>query len=635
MRKKIKSLIKKCDYFGIQFNFHYKTKEKYHTFTGGVVFIIFIMISISFIFINLVSLIKRENMTIISYKMQTQRTYPINFNNYSLIHSFGIRCSGKDSGKEYDYFNIIANHVTLTKNNNVVNYDKTTLSYSYCSKKDFYNKYNKIFEDNSLNYLFCFQNNNITIQGLYTDDIYQYIELTVQMKKTNESDFEDNYNLLTMNDCTFQLYHIDVGINVENFLNPIQPYLRQEFLKLNPISINKMEIYYLTTKFISYENYLFNSFHIQYFAGFSMFNFFNVYQGKERFIKKPGDYDKVAKYFIRVDSGEHVVIRKYMKFNEFLANVSSIISESLIFLYIIMVRINKFYAHENLMTRIFQFKDIEKNKNSNFIKKFKQQFLYESSINHHKISKMHNNEMPGKVKNMSDILNLKKNLININKKERKVKFQNSLKKSFTTDEFLNKQIYNGTLSSNNNFMNNKNNSISNSNNYTISNLHNENLLHRKNLLKKNNTKGTVFLKGWKIKFKYNLFEILMYIFCPCISWNKLQIKNILYYKGEAGLYLKSDIFSYYRNMQAIEVLAYIMIEPSQTRMIKFLTKPIISLTNTNQIENKMKWNSDNISESEINDFCQDFQKLKTNIKKTNIEKRLFTIVNNEIDHLIA
>ena len=133
----------------------------------------------------------------------------------------------------------------------------------------------------------------------------------------------------------------------------------------------------------------------------------------------------------------------------------------------------------------------------------------------------------------------------------------------------------------------------------------------------------------------NLFEILMYIFCPCISWNKLQIKNILYYKGEAGLYLKTDIFSYYRNMQAIEVLAYIMIEPSQTRMIKFLTKPIISLTKTNQIENKMKWNSDNISESEINDFCQDFQKLKTNIKKTNIEKRLFTIVNNEIDHLIA
>ena len=121
-----------------------------------------------------------------------------------------------------------------------------------------------------------------------------------------------------------------------------------------------------------------------------MFNLFNVYQGKERFIKKPGDYDKVAKYFIRVDSGEHVVIRKYMKFNEFLANVSSIISESLIFLYIIMVRINKFYAHENLMTRIFQFKDIEKNKNSNFIKKFKQQFLYESSINHHQISKMNN-----------------------------------------------------------------------------------------------------------------------------------------------------------------------------------------------------------------------------------------------------
>ena len=90
-------------------------------------------------------------------------------------------------------------------------------------------------------------------------------------------------------------------------------------------------------------------------------------------------------------------------------------------------------------------------------------------------------------------------------------------------------------------------------------------------------------------------------------------------------------------MQAIEVLAYVMLEPYQTRMIKFLTKPIISLSKTFNISNKVNWNlnEDNISESEMDNFCKEFKKLKTNIKKTNIEKRLFTIVNNEIDNLIG
>jgi hypothetical protein len=69
MKKKLKNMIKACDYFGIQFNFHYKTKEKYHTYLGGIVFIIFVIISILFVTSNFISLLKKENMTIISYKM--------------------------------------------------------------------------------------------------------------------------------------------------------------------------------------------------------------------------------------------------------------------------------------------------------------------------------------------------------------------------------------------------------------------------------------------------------------------------------------------------------------------------------------------------------------------------------------
>ena len=164
------------------------------------------------------------------------------------------------------------------------------------------------------------------------------------MSKTNIDDFESYYNLLTINDCTFQLYHIDYGIDINDFDNPIKPFLRQEFLKLSPIEYNKMEIYYLTDTFMNDKNYLINNYHINYFAGFSMFSSFSLYKGKDRFERKPDDYDKLAKFFLRADTGRNVIIRKYMKFTEFLANVSSLIAGIyyILFSFMKMKKINFF-----------------------------------------------------------------------------------------------------------------------------------------------------------------------------------------------------------------------------------------------------------------------------------------------------
>ena len=617
MKKKLKNMIKACDYFGIQFNFHYKTKEKYHTYLGGIVFIIFVIISILFVTSNFISLLKKENMTIISYKMQTPNTFPINFLNYSLTHAFGIKCSGPDSIIENDYFKIEANQVILTQKEGIVNYKKNSLDFNFCTKEDFYNKFNDSVDEYGLNMRYCFTNNNLTIQGLYTEDIYQYIELIAIMKKTDN--FSIYYDLLTRNDCTFQLYHTDYGVNVNDYKNPIQPFLRQEFLKLSPITFNKMEVYYLSQIFNSYENYLFNNYHTKYFAGFSMFTLFELYKGLDRFEKLPQDYDKVAKYFIRVDSGEYVVSRKYMKISEFLANVSSIISELLFFLYIIMNRINTFYAKENLMTHIFQFKDSKKDQNTILIRKLKQNFATETYIQPNKLIKMYNKNLSEefekikKKKNSTQILNIKKTNNNIKTNERKIFISNN-NLSFTTDEILNNQF---PISQHNKLSKDKNNN----------NLFNKEIFATKFISKYN-----------KITFKYNILEILIYLFFPCLSWKKLKIKNILFKKGEAEFYLKTDIYSFIKNMQINEVMAKVILEPSQTRMIKFLSKPTISLSKTIKKTHIVKWNlneENNISDDEIDNFCEEFKKLKTNIKKTNIEKRLFNMVSSEIDNLIG
>jgi len=90
----------------------------------------------------------------------------------------------------------------------------------------------------------------------------------------------------TINDCSFQLYyHIDYELDINNFNNPVTPYLRQEFLKLSPVDFNKMEIYYLIKQFMIVKNYFFNNYNIKYYAVYSIFIIFSLFKGNNRLKK--------------------------------------------------------------------------------------------------------------------------------------------------------------------------------------------------------------------------------------------------------------------------------------------------------------------------------------------------------------
>ena len=599
MRDKLINIITSCDYFGVTFNFHYKTKEKFRTITGGMAFILFILISLMYVLINLISLLKRENMSIISHKIQIPSTDRINFQNYSLMHAFRVKCSDIYTNQEMEYFKIDVNHVILTKDNGIVKKQKQKLNFTYCHNENFFNKFNNSFIKEGLNNSFRFDNNNITIEGLDTDEIYQYVELTVTMTKSKVEDYQFYYNFLTDDDCTFQLYHLDYGIDITNHYNPISPYMKQEFLKLSPVEFNKMEVFYFTQKFISYENFFLNNFNTKYYAGFSYFSFFNLYKGNDRFIRKPNDYNKLAKFFIRTDNSRNTIIRKYMKFTEFLANVSSLISPILLFLFIIMTRINKFYAKENIMSGIFQFKDIQKGKKL-LINKLKQNLpIIELNILGKKYSSYFNGTIEkikkSKTKTTLFTINKKKiDLSNFNKNK-----NNYIKESITNEDLLN-------------------------------NIEQKKLFHEKILDNEN-----ISLKPLS---KYNLCQILIFLFCPFFSWKDLRYKNIIYRKIEKRLYLNTDFLSYIKNNQILELLTAIILEPNEIKMIKFLSKPIISLDFDKNRKNKITWNAEEdnyISETEINEFLQEYEKLQKNINKTNIKNKLFDIINLKIDNLIG
>jgi hypothetical protein len=291
-----------------------------------------------------------------------------------------------------------------------------------------------------------------------------------------------------------------------------------------------------------------------------------------------------------------------MKFTEFLANVSSLISGIYLFLFLFMGRINKFYAKERLMTKNFKFKD---DKNELFIKKLKQNLPKENTeiINIKKTRTNNISQFIHKIKIKGKISNLKKSNLK--------KHNTTTQKESTTEEII--------LNSNNNLK------------HYLSHMEIGN-----NNIKSSIKKDNCYLNQ-KIYFKYNFCELLILVFCKFLSGRKLKLKNILFKKGEKLLFLSSDILSYLKNMQILDILTHILLEPNQINMLNFISKPVISFNKQINSKKTISWNLKDNEEKEkdINEFCKGYKELQTTIKKTKIDKKFITIINEELDDLIS
>lgn len=91
-----RKFFKKFDYFGVQFNFHYKSKEKFYSATGGFIFIGFILVTITYILVNSFSFFGRKNYSIIYYNLQMSEAEEISLNNYSSTLGSGVECEQSD-----------------------------------------------------------------------------------------------------------------------------------------------------------------------------------------------------------------------------------------------------------------------------------------------------------------------------------------------------------------------------------------------------------------------------------------------------------------------------------------------------------------------------------------------------------
>ena len=361
---KIRNFFKQFDYFGVQFNFHYKSQEKYSSATGGVAFLIFVVAALTYGIISAIPLIKRKNLSIIYYSMHTYQTDAINLNKYSTRFAVGTsNCVNlKNSAEFWNYFKIEMNHVSYIKEDGKSTKEKIPVPFESCRVEHFDNKHNSSYDTLGLQNFICPSNTNYTIQGIFAEKIFQYLEISVVAKEETEENFNKIKQILS-GECLFNIYYTDTAYDLLNFSHPMKEFLSTQFTVLKYPETNKMNFYFKIQEFDSYQNYIFDTHKTQRQNGFSSIELYSLPKGDDRFITKKDDFNTFAKLYIRAALEKTVIERKYMKLTEYAADVSSILSTILLIMFVVLTFINSFYANEAVMNKIFQFYNIKKNKN--------------------------------------------------------------------------------------------------------------------------------------------------------------------------------------------------------------------------------------------------------------------------------
>lgn len=575
-----KNFFRKFDYFGVHFKFHYKLKEEYYSATGGVIFLSFILTAFVYVVINFIPFVQRKNFSIISYTTEIPRTDEISLQNFSSNVAVGVSCKNLEKKTDiYEMLSLEINFVSIKKNDDGVSEKiKKDVQSDFCDYSSFYNNFNESFDDFGLNYYYCPKNISFSIKGIFGDPNFEYYELTFRAKdKANEKLMKT----LLRDECLLGIYIVDVGIDIYNFHNPIKRFLRSKLFAVRPESLTKMNLFFKLNSFSSYDNLFFSNKKTEYYVDFSGSEEYSIYKGLDRFNEVPEDFDIFAKIYLRANDKRGIIQRNYLKFNEFTANISSILSEIFICLFLFTRHINSFYANKSAMKKIFQFREDFNNYHSK-MKTDLQNIVIETNT----FSRGNK-----KIQSDSDIP-----MINDGCKLKKL----NENKISNYEEPKQKQI------KDNNFIDG---------------------LQRASNFSTNKRKVSQYPL-----FYYNIIETLFIFFVPCFKWKTLKKKKT--YMKNCQLIFRSqlDILNYIKHLQLIDILGYILLGQNEYKVFNFLANPEISLAN--KVGYFKQADTQCINPNDIAEFYSSFQNLINKPGKTTLESKLCKITNNQLKRFL-
>ena len=365
---------KKYDQFAVPISFRHKKEDTYSNWLGGVLTIIIVGLALGFGIYYSIDFFKKNNYTVYYYTTNLNQTEEINLKKSKATLAFGFECSKQKNSdicgnlSITDLLFLKVKYVYYTNNGQIKNSIK--IGTHKCNESDFYNDNNIInsLEKNKLRNLICLDDLNKVIKNRYQDrhDNFTYFQIDIEAKSDTKISNVRNYIL--DNDCKIELYYVDIKIEIDDFEEPIKPFLNEIFLQLDPDLHLRMNTFFMNSYFGSNNDLIFPTKTGQ--------KTINLFSKTEQYFLHRGENtgeESFAKIYIRADTRRMKVHRKYQTLLEFFADSFSLWEDIFLICNIIFNAYNRMCLIYTIERRLFFFngkkdKDFNLSRNSERIK---------------------------------------------------------------------------------------------------------------------------------------------------------------------------------------------------------------------------------------------------------------------------
>jgi len=593
----LKGLLKSLDYFAVTFEFRVDKKPKYGSITGGIWFLIYIVIAISYSIKRLFDYLSWTDSRIQFIEKALDPGPELNFKENNFTYAVRVTFDNDTSLKNSTYEDLfILQHSFVTAKDGEKK-KKIISSPRNCKDSDFYNISSKypIFKRQAINDFDCFDfYDNFTLKGIYTDPVMSYTEVLLSLNEKYMQNYTQLLNIFNNYQFKFTLYYIDTFNDVSNFTKSVQykvdaiyDYVDLGNFKRN--NINFQEFQYFIDKNLFYNDYK-NS------------TFMKLYSSQaipapiqDRSSTKLDDRLNLNKFILRAVNNQKVVKLSFVKIPEFLASLSGLLVNLLVILAILMTTLNTFEAKQSIMGKIMKYKDIIKNNNQKSL----------------------------------DYLSKKFKDHNYTERSNSIQSVRSYKKENNGDAII--VTYENEGNANNN---RKVTDINLKLNKDHNNLQDEMLI--------NKTEESIYRKSKKEiekeknPYMINLSDICCFVFC-CRSLKK---KQKIFKNAEEKFNYNIDLVTFMKKMQEVEILKYLLLDKDTLQLMNFISKPCVSMSNSKIEDEEYKEffenteNSNDMSNKNIDNVKTSYDNIITKRQKSYTEDRIIKLFDMQIQEII-
>lgn len=635
--KKLKKGLRNFDAFGVYLNFQYKNNKQYQSAVGGFVYLFFIALALIYLLINFRDFVSRSNFTLV-YNEGVNFVAPnISFTKMKIGVAVGLRTDDWNFTKSlYKYFDIGFGGVILKKENGVVKKSRVKMNLLPCTYDNFYNNSNDLFDQLDLSNYFCPTIDDFEVQGIYTEDLFKYMEFYVQINPNYYNATDMFKKLFEANEIKAEVYYLDSSIFAYDYQKPIRQFLNSQFNYLDFRLYKKTNLDFSEWIFASDDNLIIpNDEEERVFSLGGVSDFFTDI-GEDRLIKKTRDFNALTKMYIRSTTSFTQLRRVYMKVPQYLADMSGLLSFIMIILFFVMNSINTFKAEQSIINKIFKFKEDLSNKNIEKINYLKEKFEilrdgkilhfiflifldnkfnFDSASKSGSFAKKYPNQTINgiSVKSISELRLDRAKIEDFNEVENEI---------FKTDKA--------------NVSPRPNNEL---------NLETRKRLHSsKTFILVPNKQKTISIneetspedkKAKKVEMYFSCWEIVVRSVCFCCPLKKIKKKSLLLDKGNEKFNYQMNVMTYMRKMQELDILKYVLLSSDQITLLNFVSKPSVSLVSNNElIEALYKIFNVEINKEEVDKLSEAVLNITGADNTSQLDRKLVDLVNSEIENLV-